>query len=207
MLQVTDLFETTAPPTEGTATVSFAEGTDRFSITIGVPNSSMNGSIPVTVSDCSCTSTTTTTTTATTTTTTLLDTGLDHSWQTGLCLRDSGGAVAPMYGHTSKITDNCTEEGAVHVSTQAECATACYQLGATTAKKYRSGSWGDSPGCFILTTSYKGNCHWNTNANVRSRYWSSVGEGACRIKVTLHMNPARLNSSRRLQSRLISVAQ
>jgi len=163
---VTDLFEVGTPPDgsdESTHTQFAADEGHRFTIKIGVPNAA-TGVVPVTVSDCTCAATTVTTTTATTTTTTLLDTGLSSDWVAGSCTRGTWqDPVAAMYGHASGITDDCTEEGAVAVATEAECERACYQLGATTSKKYRRGSWGNSPGCFLMTTAYVGNCHWNTN--------------------------------------------
>jgi len=188
---VTDLFEVGTPPDGSDQSVTHtrfaAAEAHRFTIKIGVPEAA-TGVVPVTVSDCTCTATTATTTTATTTTTTLLDTGLGAGWVAGSCTHGTWEEpVASMYGHAEEVAGDCTEEGAEHVATEAECEKACWQLGATTAKKYRRGSWGHSPGCFLMTTAYVGNCHWNTNpdatrtnAHSRSVCKNRAGRGGSR---------------------------
>ena len=163
---VTDLFESATPPDGSDPSVTHiqfaASEAHRFAIKIGVPDAA-TGVVPVTVSNCTCTSTTATTTTSTTTTTTLLDTGLNASWVAGSCTRgDWGAPVVSMYGHAVEALHNCTEEGAEHVATEAECEKACYLLGAT-AKQYRRVTSLDGPGCSLMTTHYVGNCRWNAN--------------------------------------------
>merc|ERR1711990_585768 len=124
--------------------------------------------------------------------------------------KDNGYAVA------SEPKKSCSQNGMTEISSEAKCQEACSTIRDFSdkgVKEYSTGSWGESPGCFIVVGKYRstlsqdwglltvdtvdnkylGNCHWNTD---RSATWTSPESRA----VCMSIGPMDNNTGTTLDS-------